>query len=158
MKRKTLYQFCKDVFLKAGCSEEDASIVADSLIFANLRGIDSHGIMRFPFYLKRVEEGDTNRTPNISIIKEGISTELSDGDNGIGQVIGVHATQLAIEKAKHSGVATVGVRGSSHYGAASYYSALIARESMTGNTQVMAAWGGAKSVIGNNPNLYCGSL
>ncbi len=156
IKREILYQFCKNVLSKAGCSEEDASTIADSLIFANLRGIDSHGIMRFPFYLKRAEVGGTNCKPNITSIKEGISTALLDGDNGMGQVIGVHAAQLAIQKARNTGVATVGVKGSSHYGAASYYSVLISRQrmigfSMTGNTQVMAAWGGANKVIGNNP-------
>ena len=55
IKSEILNYFCKNVLLKAGLSKEDASTVAESLLFANLRGIDSHGIIRFPFYLKRVE-------------------------------------------------------------------------------------------------------
>lgn len=156
IKSEILNNFCKNVLLKTGLSKEDASTVADSILFANLRGIDSHGIIRFPFYLKRLEVKGTNSHPQIKKIKEGLSTILLDGDNGMGQVIGAHAARLAVQKAKDTGIAIVGARGSSHYGVASYYSLLISQEkmigfSMTGNTQVMAAWGGAKKVIGNNP-------
>lgn len=74
----------------------------------------------------------------------------------MGQVIGRRATELAVQKAKTAGVAFVVARGSAHYGAASYYSALIARENMigfttTGTTPSVAAWGGAGKVIGNDP-------
>ncbi|MEQ9716282.1 MAG: Ldh family oxidoreductase [Candidatus Asgardarchaeum sp.] len=156
IKSEILSNFCKNVLLKAGLNKEDAFAVADSLIFANLRGIDSHGIIRFPFYLKRIEVKGTNSHPQIKKIQEGPSTVLLDGDNGMGQVIGAYAAQLAVQKAKDTGIAIVGVRGSSHYGAASYYSVLISQEkmiglSMTGSDPVMVAWGGSKSVIGNNP-------
>ena len=156
IKSEILNNFCKNVLLKAGLSKEDAFTVADSLLFANLRGIDSHGIIRFPFYLKRIEVKGTNGHPQIKKIKEGPSTILLDGDNGMGQVIGAHAARLAVQKAKDTGIAIVGARGSSHYGAASYYSVLISQEkmigfSMTGGDPVMVAWGGAKRIIGNNP-------
>jgi LDH2 family malate/lactate/ureidoglycolate dehydrogenase len=139
-----------------GLSLEDASIITDSLLFANLRGIDSHGIIRFPFYLKRLVEGGTKKKPQIKNIREKRGSILVDGDNGMGQVIGSYSARLAIEKAKEAGISFIGVKGSSHYGAASYYTVQIAKANMIGfsitnSTNVMVAWGGAKAVIGNNP-------
>lgn len=153
---KKLIKFCTNIFIKAGLSKDDAFTVADSLIFANLRGVDSHGVMRFPIYVTRLEKGGSKAKPNIKILKEKLSSALVDGDSGMGQVIGAYATELAIKKAKETGVCFVGVRGSAHYGAASYYSVKIANEGMIGistsnTTQNTAAWGGAKKVIGNDP-------
>ena len=151
-----LRRFCENILRKIGLSQYDAFTVADSLLFCNLRGIDSHGIMRFPFYVQRLKEGGTKISPKISIIREKPASVLVDGDNGMGQVVGVFAAKLAAEKARKVGTCFVGVRGSSHYGAASYYSAEIAKTNMIGLSvtnagPVMAVWGGAKRVIGNNP-------
>jgi len=156
VKEQVLRKFCENILKKVGLSSEDASIITDSLLFANLRGIDSHGIIRFPFYLKRLVEGGTKKKPQIKKIREKGGSILVDGDNGMGQVIGNYATRLAIEKAKEVGISFIGVKGSSHYGAASYYAVQIAKANMIGfsitnATNVMVAWGGAKAVIGNNP-------
>jgi len=153
---KKLNKFCTNIFIKAGLSKEDASTVADSLVFANLRGVDSHGVMRFPIYVERLKKGGSKAKPNIKILKERLSSALVDGDSGLGQVVGTYATELAIKKAKETGVCFVGVRGSAHFGAASYYSVKIAQEGMIGistsnTTQNTAAWGGAKKIIGNDP-------
>jgi len=156
LKEQKLRIFCENILKKSGLPSEDAFIVADSLIFANLRGIDSHGIMRFPFYLERLKKGGTKATPKIKKIKEKAASILIDGDNGMGQVVGMYATNLAIKKAKESGISFIGVRGSSHYGVASYYTTKITEVNMIGfsitnNTNNMAAWGGSRAVIGNNP-------
>jgi len=151
-----LRRFCENIFRKIGLSQDDAFTVADSLLFCNLRGIDSHGMLRLPFYVQRLKEGGTKIRPKISIIREKPASALIDGDNGMGQVVGVFAARLAVEKAKKAGSCLVGVKGSSHYGAASYYSVEITRQNMIGfsatNTgPVMAAWGGTQRIIGNNP-------
>jgi len=151
-----LRRFCENILGKIGLSQDDAFTVADSLLFCNLRGVDSHGILRFPFYVQRLKEGGTNMRPKISIMREKPASALVDGDNGMGQVVGVFAARLAVEKAKKVGSCLVGVKGSSHYGAASYYSVEIAKQNMIGFSAtnagpVMAAWGGAKRIIGNNP-------
>jgi LDH2 family malate/lactate/ureidoglycolate dehydrogenase len=153
---KKLRQFCINILIKVGLSENDAFIVADSLLFANLRGVDSHGVMRFPIYVKRLEEGGSKTKPNIKIIKERIASALIEGDSGLGQVVGMYATEMAIKKAKKAGACFVGVKGSAHFGAASYYSVKVAQEGMVGlttsnTTQNTAAWGGAKKIIGNDP-------
>jgi len=156
LKAQKLRNFCRNIFIKSGLSSKDAFIVADSLILANLRGIDSHGIIRLPFYIQRLIEGGTKVKPKIKKIKEKAASILLDGDNGMGQIVGMHATKLAIEKAKEIGISFVGARNSSHYGVASYYSIKVAESNMIGismsnSTPVMAAWGGSKRIIGNNP-------
>ena len=151
-----LRQLCINIFIKAGLSKEDAFTVSDSLVFANLRGVDSHGVMRLPIYVKRIEKGGSKAKPNIKVLKDRPASALVDGDSGMGQVIGMYAAELAIKKAKEAGICFVGVKGSAHFGAASYYSVKIAQEGLIGfstanTTQNTAAWGGAKKAIGNDP-------
>ncbi len=151
-----LRSFSTQLFQKVGLNAADAHTVSDALVFANLRGIDSHGILRLPFYLKRLEVGGSKSNPNISTIKEKAAYALLDGDNGMGQVIGAYAARMAAQKAKEAGISFIAVRGSAHFGAASYYSNLIAKENMIGfattnTTQIMAAWGGSDKILGNNP-------
>jgi len=151
-----LLQFCTNIFVKVGVPKVDAFTIADSLVFANLRGIDSHGVMRLLSYIKRLEKGGSKAKPDIKVLKDRPASALVDGDSGMGQVIGTYATGLAIKKARDSGVCFVGVKGSAHYGAASYYSVKMAQEGMIGlstsnTTQNTAAWGGAKKIIGNDP-------
>jgi LDH2 family malate/lactate/ureidoglycolate dehydrogenase len=156
IKEQELRKFCENICLKVGLSQKDAFIFVDSLLFANLRGIDSHGIMRFPPYVKRLVDGGAKINPQIKKIKEESSMILLDGDSGMGQIVSMYATKLAIDKAEKTGISVVGVKNSSHFGAASYYSMKMAEKnmvgiSMTNGLPVMAAWGGAKRVIGNDP-------
>ena len=151
-----LRRFAESVLEKAGLSSGDSQTVADSLVFANLRGIDSHGIIRLPSYVRRLEVDGTRTSPNMKIVKESPGTVLLDGDNGMGQVVGAKAAELAVKKAREVGASFVGVKRSGHNGAVSYYAIKIAKAGMIGlcttnTTPVMAAWGGATSVIGNNP-------
>lgn len=153
---KDLLQFCINIFIKTGLSKEHAFTIADSLIFANLRGIDSHGVIRLPSYILRLERGGSKIKPNIKLLKDRAALALIDGDSGMGQVVGKYAIEIATKKAKRSGISFVGVKGSAHFGAASYYSVKIAQKGMIGfstsnTTQNTAAWGGAKRIIGNDP-------
>lgn len=156
IKEQELRKFCENICLKVSLPQKDAFTFVDSLLFANLRGIDSHGIMRFPPYVKRLVDGGAKINPQIKKIKEESSMILIDGDSGMGQIVGMYATKLAMEKAEKTGISIVGVKNSSHFGAASYYSMKMAEKnmvgiSMTNGLPVMAAWGGAKRVIGNDP-------
>lgn len=152
----SLQRFCAGILRKAGVPDKDADLTAESLVFANLRGIDSHGVVRLPAYLKRLEEGGANPTPEIKTERERAATVMLDGDHGLGQVIGGYAADLAVKKARRAGVALVGARGSAHYGAASFYAVRMARHgfigcSSTGTTQTVAPWGGTTKVLGNDP-------
>jgi len=153
---KKIWKFTFNICRKIGLLEEDAFIFSDSLIYANLIGVDSHGIMRLPYYIERLRLGGTKIKPNIKIIKEKSSTTLIDGDNGLGQVVVTFAVKLGVKKVKETGITFVGVRGSSHFEAAQYYAVKIANNDMvsfapTNGYPGMTAWGGAKNVICNNP-------
>lgn len=156
IKTINLKQFIRSIFVKLGVSEKHANIIADSLIFASLRGIDSHGIIRLPYYIERLKQKGTKSNPKIKIISDYRGTALVDGDNGMGQVIGIFASKLAIKKAIKFGIGVISVKNSSHFGAASFYSDYMAKQQLIGlaasnTTPVMTAWGGAKRIIGNNP-------
>ena len=156
IKYQSLQSFAKLAMMGEGILENDANIVAESLIFASLRGVDSHGIIRLPYYIKRLKQKGTNSHPSIKILHDYQGTALLDGDNGLGQVIGISASDIAIKKAKTFGIAAIFVKHSSHFGAASFYTNYIAGHDMVGiaisnTTPVMSAWGGAQRIIGNNP-------
>jgi len=156
IKPESLKGFTKSVLIKFEIPKAHADIIADSLIFASLRGIDSHGIIRLPYYIERLKQKGTKSNPKIKIISDYRGTALIDGDNGMGQVIGIFASKLAIKKAIEFGIAIINVKNSSHFGAASFYSDYMAKQQLIGlaasnTTPVMTAWGGAKRIIGNNP-------
>jgi LDH2 family malate/lactate/ureidoglycolate dehydrogenase len=99
--------FMVDVFKAVGVSEEDAKVCADVLITSDKRGIDSHGIGRLkPIYYDRIKEGIQDTVTNFEIIREGHTTAVIDGHDGMGHVIGKKAMQMAIDKAKKYGMGT----------------------------------------------------
>src|SRR5918994_872183 len=154
-----LRAFCEEVFLSSGMSREDASIVADSLVQANLRGVDSHGVARGGIYVKRLEMGLVNPRPDVGVVRESAGTLLVDGDNGMGQVVGVRALDLGLDKVKQSGGVYVGVRRSNHYGAGAYYvQRAVARDvvafAYSNAPPTMAPWGGVDPYVGTNPYTY----
>jgi LDH2 family malate/lactate/ureidoglycolate dehydrogenase len=155
----SLRTFCEEVFLSCGMAQEDAAIVADSLVQANLRGVDSHGVTRVGIYVKRLKMGLVNPRPNIEVVRESDATLLVDGDNGMGQVVGVRALDLGLDKAKESGGVSVGVRCSNHYGAGAYYvQRAVARDTIafaySNAPPTMAPWGGVEPYVGTNPYAY----
>ena len=97
----TMEQFMVDVFKGVGVPEEDAKVCAEVLITSDKRGIDSHGIGRLkPIYYDRIKEGIQNPVTEFEIIREGMTTAVIDGHDGMGHVIGKRAMSMAIEKAK----------------------------------------------------------
>jgi LDH2 family malate/lactate/ureidoglycolate dehydrogenase len=159
LRADSLQAFCEEVFLSCGLAQEDAAILADSLVQANLRGVDSHGITRVGIYVKRLKMGLVNPRPNVEVVHEGAATLLVDGDNGMGQVVGVRALDLGLDKAKESGGVSVGIRRSNHYGAGAYYvQRAVARDTIafaySNAPPTMAPWGGVNPYVGTNPYAY----
>ena len=151
--------FVKSAFSAAGVNEEKSRIMADTLVWAALRGIDSHGLTRVPVYLKRVEEGGVDKDAEIEVIRSTPSTALIDAHNAIGQYAAVKAAMLACDMAQKCGTASVFVRHSNHYGAAGYYVNEMARRGVIGiggcNTPLaMALYGAGKPLLGTNPLAY----
>ncbi|HDQ15355.1 MAG TPA: Ldh family oxidoreductase, partial [Sediminispirochaeta sp.] len=123
-----LEKFMTDAFEAIGVPREEAAICADVLITSDKRGIDSHGIGRFkPIYIDRIKDGILNTKTEFEVIKDGPTTAVVDGHNGMGHVIGKKSMQMAIDKAKSYGLGMVAVRNTTHYGIAGYY-ALMAIE------------------------------
>ncbi|MEA4846329.1 MAG: Ldh family oxidoreductase [Clostridiaceae bacterium] len=155
--RDKLEKYTSDIFAAAGMIPEEADIVAKNLVQADLTGKDTHGVMRVPAYIKRIENKGTFARSEIEIVKEDDTTALIDGHNGMGQVISTAAMKLCIEKAKKAGVAFVGVRGSNHFGIAAYYAEMALDCDMIGITVtspaalLLAPTGGIEPILDNNP-------
>lgn len=133
-----LENFMRDVFIEYGVPHDDAKICAKILIASDKRGIDSHGIGRFkPIYLDRIKIGQVNPVTRFEIVKEAPATAVIDGHNGMGHVVAYHAMELAIEKARKTGMGMVAVRNSNHFGIAGYFG-------------LMAVEAGMVSIIGTN--------
>ena len=156
----TMEQFMLDVFKGVGVPEEDAKICAEVLITSDKRGIDSHGIGRLkPIYVDRINEGIINPVTNLEVVKEGPTTAVIDGHNGMGQVIGKRAMEMAIEKAATYGMGMVAVRNSNHYGIAGYYTLMAAEKGMIGITGTnarpsIAPTFGVENMLGTNPLTF----
>jgi len=155
-----LRQFMVDVFVGVGVPQEDADIVADVLIAADLRGFDSHGISRLkPIYYDRIKQGILSPITNIDVVREGPTTAVLDGNNGMGHVIGKRAMEMAIAKARDYGMGMVVARNSSHYGIAGYYTNMAADAGMIGicgtNARPsIAPTFGVENMLGTNPLAF----
>jgi L-2-hydroxycarboxylate dehydrogenase (NAD+) len=154
-----LRRFVVAAFEKLGVPQDDAGIAANVLVTADLRGVDTHGVIRFnpnTWYVKWLREGAMNPRPNLRVVSENASTALIDGDRGIGMVIGYRAMELAIRKAQETGVATVGVRNSRHFGMSGYYAMQALPHDMIGiamtnaSRQVVPTFG-REARFGTNP-------
>src|SRR5690625_1335658 len=121
IKKDLLRRFSEKILIKAGLSKADAVTYSDTLIQANLEGVDSHGINKLPIYFKRLIEGRINANPSITIKPTASGIMVVDGDNGPGPIVSMRAIEASIVKAKEKGIVGVGVKNSNHFGAASYY-------------------------------------
>ncbi|MBM7839454.1 ureidoglycolate dehydrogenase (NAD+) [Alkalihalobacillus xiaoxiensis] len=146
-------------FTQAGVDQATAEAVTDVLIHANLRGVDSHGVLRVEHYLTRIKAGGINLTPNPKLTKTSCSTLLYDGDNGFGQAISKQAMAAAITQASESGMSAVAVKNSSHCGALSYFVQQAAEAKMIGiamshTDKIVVPFGGAEPFFGTNPIAF----
>ena len=151
-----LYQFSHSVFIKMGCPEADATQACETLLSADLRGIDSHGVARLTGYVRLWEKGRINATPNIKVTYETPSTAVVDGDSGLGLVVAPFAMRVAIEKAKNVGTGWVSVKNSNHYGIAGFHSLLAAKNdmigiSMTNASPLVSPTFSKERLLGTNP-------
>ena len=152
-----LAEWTERVFREIGVAEADARLLADSLIEANLRGVDSHGITRMlSVYVERIRRKVVSAQTRLELLRDSPSTALLDCHNSIGQVGADRAMRLAIEKAEATGAAFVAVTHSNHYGAAAYWAMLALERDMIGFSSTnapatMAPTGGRDALLGTNP-------
>ncbi|MBN2245234.1 MAG: Ldh family oxidoreductase, partial [Candidatus Aminicenantes bacterium] len=152
--------FMVDVFKGVGVPEEDAKICADVLIAADKRGIDSHGIGRLKtIYYDRIKIGIQSPVTQFDVVREGPTTAVVDGHNGMGQVVAKKSMQMAIQKAREYGMGMVVARNSTHYGIAGYYTLMAEEAGMIGITGTnarpsVAPTFGIENMLGTNPITF----
>ncbi|MDH3445309.1 MAG: Ldh family oxidoreductase [Deltaproteobacteria bacterium] len=159
---KKLTRFVSRSFEKLGVPVGDAEIAARVLVASDLRGVDTHGVIRFNphgWYVKWLAEGSMTARPNVRVVTESATTAVLDGDRGMGMVIGHRAMELAMEKAKSAGIGMVGVRNSRHYGMSAHYAMMALSSDMIGiamtnaSRQVVPTFG-REAKYGTNPLCF----
>lgn len=151
-----LKQFTTEVFICAGMPPEDAVIEAEVLVWANLRGVDSHGVLRIPWYLDNVDNGWMNPRPNVQILKETPAVLYLEADRAFGPVVTTMAMNRVIEKASTVGIGWALLRNVTHQGAIGYYSLMAVEKKMAGIVIVcsppnMAPYGAKAAGVHNSP-------
>ena len=151
-----LKRFCTDAFVKFGFTNEESDIIVDVLLTSDMYGIESHGMQRLVRYHKGIEKGLIKIDAKPEIVFETPVSAVIEGHDGMGQLLGVKAMNIAIEKAKTTGMAVVTVRNSNHYGIAGYYAKMACRDgligmSMTNSEAIMVPTFGRKAMLGSNP-------
>jgi LDH2 family malate/lactate/ureidoglycolate dehydrogenase len=127
-----LHMLVEAMFVKLGTSAEDAATIAKVLVWANQRGVDSHGVSRIPRYVELFESGEAKAAPHIVVQKPRAAIVTIDADGAPGPVAMSRAVQEAIPVARQSGVAWAAVRGTVHTGAIGYYASQLADAGMVG--------------------------
>ena len=151
-----LQQFARQIFLKIGCSPDDAKKATEVLLSADLRGIDSHGVARLSGYVRLWEAKRVNSKPNITIVHESPSTAVVDGDSGLGLVVAPRAMETAIQKAKTCGTGWVAVKNSNHFGIAAMHAMMALEQdmigmAMTNASPLVAPTFSVERLLGTNP-------
>ena len=151
-----LSSFAQQIFLKIGCSEKDAALATKSLLIADLRGVDSHGVARLSGYIRLWETKRINAKPDIKIVHETPSTAVVDGDAGLGLVVAPFAMQVAIDKAKNVGTGWVSVKNSNHFGIAGSHAMMALQHdmigiAMTNASALVAPTFSTERMLGTNP-------
>jgi LDH2 family malate/lactate/ureidoglycolate dehydrogenase len=155
-----LKNFVTTVLAKVGVAPADAAIVAEVLVAADLRGVESHGLARLDsYYVSRLRSGLMNPKPNVAVIRETATSIALDADNGLGHPTARRAMDAVIAKAKSHGTAFGTVRNSNHYGIAGYYAMLALEHGLIGISSTNSVRYGAptygKSImLGTNPFAY----
>jgi ureidoglycolate dehydrogenase (NAD+) len=154
-----LQQLCEAILRRCGLSDVDARTGADVLVTTDTYGVFTHGTKSLAGYVRRLQGGGLKANAVPRIEREGPGWAVIDGQSALAMVTSVFAMNTAIEKAKATGVAYVGVRNSCHFGAAGYYVNLAAKADMIGlamanDCPCMVAPGARKPVLGTNPFAY----
>jgi LDH2 family malate/lactate/ureidoglycolate dehydrogenase len=151
-----LRAFAAAVYAKEGMRRDEATLVADSLVQADLWGHQSHGVLRLDWYRARLRSGAMRAGATAELAVDGRAIAVIDGHDGVGQVLAERAMREAIARAKLHGIGAVGVRNSNHFGTAMYFTRRAAEAGCVGflstnASPAMAPWGGKRKVVGNNP-------
>ncbi len=146
----------EDMLQAYGVDPKEASIVAAVITDGDLKGFSTHGLGRFPQYIKSIKAGTIKIDGDYEVEKESASSALINGNHKFGHYVTVKAMDLAVKKASETGIGVVGIHDSNHYGIAGYYADLASLQDMIGivisNTEpAIAPFGGKNALLGTNP-------
>jgi uncharacterized oxidoreductase len=125
-----LEQYAENLLLAGGASAEEATVTAKSLVDANLRGYDSHGVMRLPYYIQAIKDGEVISGAPLTVLHEGPSRVVADANWGVGQVQAVRLLKMLAQKAHESGQAIGTMTHSGHIGRLGEYCEMAAAEGL----------------------------
>jgi uncharacterized oxidoreductase len=155
-----LRELVAEVFAAAGSSREEASRIAFYLVGANLAGHDSHGVIRVPGYLRKLEEGQTVRDQSIKIVSDTPVIAVIDGQFGYGQTVAPQAVAIGIEKCKAMGLSAIALRNAAHIGRIGDFAEMAAAEGLVSvhfvnaaGSVLVAPFGGTERRFSTAP--YC---
>ncbi len=156
---KSAVKVCHDCFGEAGVSEDSISVIMDTMLYADRRGLSSHGLGRLPLYIKKIASGHLNPAEEIETVMDDGAVLILDANNGFGQVAADRAVRDGITRAKRYGISAVGVRNSNNFGTAGYFGRMAAEQNMAAMVYANAApaiapVGGNKALLGTNPICY----
>ncbi len=155
-----LKRFVSEALTKVGVTPDDAAIVADVLVAADLRGIESHGVARLEsYYVSRIRNGQLEAKPEVTTVRETPTSLLVDAGNGLGHPTAKRTMDRIIEKAAQTGAAFGAVRNSNHFGIAGYYAMLALPRDMIGIASTNSVRYGAPTfgrdvLLGTNPLAF----
>ena len=159
IQEEKLNAFCQDAFEGFGFTPEEAGIIKDVLMMSDMYGIQSHGMQRVVRYHKGIEKGLIDIKAKPEVVFETPVSAVVEGHDAMGQLVGHFAMELAIKKAKESGIGIVSARNSNHYGIAGYYADLALKEgligfSCTNSEAIMVPTFARKAMLGSNPIAF----
>lgn len=154
-----LVSFTAACLEKLGLEAADARLVAETLVAANLRGVDSHGVVRLPHYATRLRNGSVKARPNITVHRTSASAAVVEGDAGMGQLVATRAMNEAIQLSKETGAGAVIARHSSHCGACAWYVEMAVKQGLIGlalthTDSIMVPPGMKRIFLGSNPIAF----
>jgi L-2-hydroxycarboxylate dehydrogenase (NAD+) len=153
---RDLRAFIASVLERLKVTPDDAAVVAECMVFANLRGFDTHGLSCLAGYVESLEQGRIKARPQLGIERPMPFSVRVDADNGLGHIAARRAMQLAVEAAEKIGVGGAAIRRSNHFGAASCYAMQALPADcigiVTSNAAAAAApFGALEQFLGTNP-------
>ncbi|HMC42419.1 MAG TPA: Ldh family oxidoreductase [Acidimicrobiales bacterium] len=154
-----LRELGRAAYRKAGLTAADADTVVEVQLAADLRGVDTHGFQRLPWYVRHLQRGRNNPTPDYRLLKESPVSVVLDADNALGQLACVRLAELTMAKGREAGLAVGVTRNSNDWGCGAYYPLMAAEQGFvafatTTSVPTLAPFGGRTRVLGNDPMVY----
>jgi L-2-hydroxycarboxylate dehydrogenase (NAD+) len=151
-----LASFSAAILKAVAVPDEQARIITDSVLYAHRRGKGTHGIGRFPIYVRKIQQGVMKADTVLAVVKERAAITVLDAQNGFGQVAGYKGMQRAVEKAGAFGIGAIGIRNSNNFGTAGFVAEVASQGGMIGlvfanSAPAIAPTGGSQPLFGTNP-------